>query len=33
LRAGFVCLHRRDFAIDGVAIHNYAVALQLLSEE
>ena len=29
LRAGFICLNRRDFAIDGVAIHNYAVALRL----
>lgn len=24
-RQGFTCLHRRDFDIGGVAIHNYAV--------
>jgi putative acetyltransferase len=24
-RAGYAMIHRRDFAIDGVAIHNYAM--------
>lgn len=30
-RAGFVRLRRRDFEIDGVVIHNYAVEKRLLS--
>ncbi|WP_140985852.1 GNAT family N-acetyltransferase [Asticcacaulis tiandongensis] len=28
-RQGFTCLHRRDFEVGGVAIHNYAVEKQL----
>ncbi len=30
-RAGFTCLTRRDFHIQGVAVHNYAVAKSLVS--
>ena len=28
-RAGYTMVHRRDFAIDGVAIHNYAMERRL----
>jgi putative acetyltransferase len=28
-RAGYEALHRRDFAIEGVSIHNYAMEKQL----